>query len=348
MTFSIMTNVSFPLAENNNSLSTSTSSLDLVDFQSTVVLLSLEIFIALFGNGLVILAFYRFHNLRTVTNYFVVSLAVADVLVASLSMPVWLYMRICDIKKIPNGDQLMQKVLYYSWQYMDILCSTASIASLCMISIDRYTAINSPLTYLSRVTPKRAKVSIALGWLYAFVCATLSVVTVVKSIKPIAGSVYGIFISFAGFFVPLTVLIIVYSKILCLSLRQVRQIHSVRSAIQRRIHCQNTRSFRRELKVTKMLGVVVGAFIVCWGPFFFIVLVFAVCRTCPVNRAWGNLSKWLHYSNSFINPMIYTLFTTSFRSAFRQLILRRFCCKLGLRARVSLRVSKIGSVEPVN
>ena len=47
------------------------------------------IIMALFGNGLVVIAFAVFQKLRTMTNYFIVSLAVADVLVATVSMPVW-------------------------------------------------------------------------------------------------------------------------------------------------------------------------------------------------------------------------------------------------------------------
>lgn len=63
-------------------------------FDNETVLLSTSflvviIIMALFGNGLVVTAFAVFQKLRTMTNYFIVSLAVADVLVATVSMPVW-------------------------------------------------------------------------------------------------------------------------------------------------------------------------------------------------------------------------------------------------------------------
>ena len=57
-------------------------------FISTTFLV-LVILMALFGNFLVIVAFAIFQKLRNVTNYFIVSLAVADILVAGISMPVW-------------------------------------------------------------------------------------------------------------------------------------------------------------------------------------------------------------------------------------------------------------------
>lgn len=331
---------------NNGSFSTPSSAINTLDFDSTAALLSLVIFLALFGNGLVILAFYRFHVLRTITNYFVVSLAVADILVACLSMPFWMYIRLSDLKKIPREDQFLNTVLYYSWQYIDILCSTASIVNLCMISVDRHLAINSPLTYHTCMTPKRAKVSIAVAWLFAFLCATLSIVTVVNAIMPMAGRVYAIFIAFTAFFIPLLILIGVYSKICCVALRQVREIRNAHSSVQQGIQREHNITFRRELKITKTLGIVVGAFILCWGPFFSLVVVYAVCKTCPADRDWVGLTKWLHYSNSTLNPLIYMLFTRTFRSAFKRLLLRGLCCKWIGGTRFNLSIWKSGSVEP--
>ena len=331
---------------NNGSFSTPSSSVNTLDFDSTAALLSLVIFLALFGNGLVILAFYRFHVLRTITNYFVVSLAVADILVACLSMPCWMYIRLSDIKKIPKEDQFLNSVLYYSWQYIDILCSTASIVNLCMISVDRHLAINSPLTYNTCMTPKRARASIAVAWLFAFLCATLSIVTVVNSIMPVAGRVYAIFIAFTAFFIPLLILIGVYSKICCVALRQVREIRNAHSRVQHGIQREHNITIRRELKITKTLGIVVGAFILCWGPFFSLVVVYAVCKTCPDGRDWVGLTKWLHYSNSTLNPLIYMLFTRTFRSAFKRLLLRGLCCKWHGGTRFNLSILKSGSVEP--
>ena len=63
-------------------------------FEKETVLISttflvIIIVMALFGNVLVVVAFTVFQKLRTVTNYFIVSLAVADILVAGISMPVW-------------------------------------------------------------------------------------------------------------------------------------------------------------------------------------------------------------------------------------------------------------------
>ncbi|EFX86019.1 hypothetical protein DAPPUDRAFT_23736, partial [Daphnia pulex] len=116
------------------------------------------------GNALVIAAVTRERYLHTVTNYFIMSLAVADCLVGSIVMPFsaavemqsdrpWLFGRdLCDV-----------------WHSFDVLVSTASILNLCVISVDRYWAITDPFTYPSRMTPKRAACFIALVW----VCSIL-------------------------------------------------------------------------------------------------------------------------------------------------------------------------------
>lgn len=331
--------------ENNVSFTTSSPPIDPVEFNFTAAMMCLVTFLALFGNGLVIVAFYRFHQLRTITNYFVVSLAVADILVASLSMPCWMYIQLSALSKIPRQKQLYT-VLYYSWQYVDILCSTASIVNLCIISVDRHLAINSPLTYHSRMTPKRARASIAFAWLFAFFCASLSIVTVV--LKRTAGRAYAIFISIVAFFFPFLVLIVMYSKIGYVAMRQVRQIGAANSGIQHGIQREHNITFRRELRITKMLGIVIGAFVLCWGPFFSIVLLYAVCQVCPDDHGWVATSKWLHYANSTFNPLIYMLFTPTFRNAFRRLLIQGLCCKTlpygG--TRFNLNIWKTGSVEP--
>ena len=347
MNLSFSLNLSFSTPKSNGSFSTPSPEVDQARFNYTAALMSFVIFLALFGNGLVILAFYRFHQLRTITNYFVVSLAVADILVALLSMPCWMYIHLSALSQIPR-DKKLDTVLYYSWQYVDILCSTASIVNLCMISIDRHLAINSPLTYHSRMTPKRARASIAFAWLFALFCASLSIVTVIDKLMPIAGKVYAIFISFAAFFFPLLILIGIYSKIAYVAIRQVRTICAASSGIEHGVQRERNATFRHELRVTKMLGMVVGAFVLCWGPFFSIVVLYAVCSSCPDDYGWVNTSKWLHYANSTLNPVVYMLFTSTFRSAFRRLIVRGLCCKtlpLGS-TRFNLNIWKAGSVEP--
>ncbi|XP_029926009.1 D(1)-like dopamine receptor [Myripristis murdjan] len=111
----------------------------------------------LLGNTLVCAAVVKFRHLRSkVTNLFVISLAVSDLFVAVLVMPweaisevtgTWLFGRFCGV-----------------WIAFDIMCSTASILNLCIISVDRYWAIASPFKYERKMTHRVAFVMIGVAW----------------------------------------------------------------------------------------------------------------------------------------------------------------------------------------
>lgn len=81
----------------------------------------------------------------------------------------------------------------------------------------------------------------------------------------------------------------------------------------------------RERKATKTLGIILGAFIVCWLPFFVGTLVMAICKECWFDPVLFDIFTWLGYLNSLINPVIYTVFNDEFKQAFQKLIKFRRC-----------------------
>ncbi|XP_035219230.1 dopamine D2-like receptor, partial [Stegodyphus dumicola] len=85
--------------------------------------------VAVVGNILVILSVYREKSLQTVTNYFIVSLAFADLLVAAVVMPFAVYVLV-------NVDWELSDTLCDFYIAVDVTCSTASIFNLVAISID--------------------------------------------------------------------------------------------------------------------------------------------------------------------------------------------------------------------
>ncbi|KAJ1150959.1 hypothetical protein NDU88_003746 [Pleurodeles waltl] len=81
----------------------------------------------------------------------------------------------------------------------------------------------------------------------------------------------------------------------------------------------------RERKATKTLGIILGAFIVCWLPFFITSLVLPICDTaCWFHQAIFDFFTWLGYLNSLINPIIYTMSNEDFKLAFHKLMRFRF------------------------
>ncbi|XP_053313147.1 5-hydroxytryptamine receptor 1D [Spea bombifrons] len=80
-------------------------------------------------------------------------------------------------------------------------------------------------------------------------------------------------------------------------------------------------SVARERKATKTLGIILGAFIVCWLPFFVVSLVLPICsEACWFDPILFDFFTWLGYLNSLINPVIYTSFNEDFKRAFQRLI----------------------------
>ncbi|XP_052773591.1 octopamine receptor 1-like [Mya arenaria] len=84
----------------------------------------------------------------------------------------------------------------------------------------------------------------------------------------------------------------------------------------------HARKFKREAKAAKTLAIIVGAFIICWCPFFTIYLMGAFCHECVSELVFA-VFFWLGYCNSALNPCIYALFARDFRSAFKRLVLCR-------------------------
>ena len=88
---------------------------------------------------------------------------------------------------------------------------------------------------------------------------------------------------------------------------------------------------KKERRATLILGLIMGSFIACWFPFFFLYSISPVCPIC-VNSAedppccvqeWGfNVAFWLGYSNSALNPVIYTVFNKDFRRAFKRILFK--------------------------
>nr|XP_055055741.1 muscarinic acetylcholine receptor M1 [Misgurnus anguillicaudatus] len=118
--------------------------------------------ITILGNLLVVISFRVNSQLRTISNYYLLSLAVADLILGTVSMNLYTVY-------IIMGRWIWGHLACDLWLTVDYVASNASVMNLLVISFDRYFSVTRPLTYRTKRTPKKAAVLIALAWLVSFV-----------------------------------------------------------------------------------------------------------------------------------------------------------------------------------
>lgn len=85
---------------------------------------------------------------------------------------------------------------------------------------------------------------------------------------------------------------------------------------------------KRERKAARTLGIITGAFIVCWLPFFIMAITAPFIRdSVPIPPLAESITLWLGYVNSLLNPIIYTIFNPEFRAAFQKILFGKYSRK---------------------
>ncbi|XP_039619936.1 D(2) dopamine receptor B-like [Polypterus senegalus] len=194
------------------------------------MLLTLLIFVIVFGNVLVCMAVSREKALQTTTNYLIVSLAVADLLVATLVMPWVVYLEVV-------GEWRFSKIHCDIFVTLDVMMCTASILNLCAISIDRYTAVAMPMLYNTRYSSKRrVTVMISVVWVLSFAisCPLLfglnNTATRDDALCVIANPAFVVYSSIVSFYVPFIITLLVYVQIYVVLRKRRKRVNTKRGS----------------------------------------------------------------------------------------------------------------------
>uniref|UniRef100_A0A8C0IK36 Muscarinic acetylcholine receptor n=1 Tax=Chelonoidis abingdonii TaxID=106734 RepID=A0A8C0IK36_CHEAB len=170
------------------------------------------------GNLLVMVSFKVNSELKTVNNYFLLSLACADLIIGAVSMNLY-------TTYIIMGHWALGNMACDLWLALDYVASNASVMNLLIISFDRYFSITRPLTYRAKRTPKRAAIMIGLAWAISFILWAPAILFwqyfVGERTVP-SGNCHLQFLSqpiitfgtaIAAFYLPVTIMIILYWRI---------------------------------------------------------------------------------------------------------------------------------------
>ena len=292
-------------------------------------LLSLMIFLAVSGNTLVCIAVFTDRKLKRLNNLFIVSLAVADLWMSLLVMP------FATVNDLAN-KWMFGPVFCNIWIASDIMGSTASILNLCVISLDRYIHIRDPLKYARLMNAKKVACAIALVWVISIILSFIPIHVgwhkehdEADYVPPpglcifeISGT-YAVVSSSISFYFPCIVMLAIYCKLYMYAREQVKSIKSTF------VHNHLTESQAKQAsglsdhKAAVTLGIIMGTFLFCWLPFFILNLVEAYCKCAP--PILFKILTWLGYFNSCLNPIIYSIFNSEFRNAFKRILFPKSC-----------------------
>ncbi|XP_069820168.1 adenosine receptor A2a [Dendropsophus ebraccatus] len=282
--------------------------------------------LAILGNVLVCWAVCINSNLQNATNYFVVSLAAADIAVGVLAIPFAI--------AISTGFCATFHACLFIACFVLVL-TQSSIFSLLAIAADRYIAIRIPLRYNSLVTSRRANVIIAVCWLLSFVigltpmlgwnrkdfaaenssrCTTPMIECLFENVVTMDYMVYYNF--FACVLVPLLLMLGIYLRIFMAARRQLKQTELKVTYGER-----SRSTLQREVHAAKSLAIIVGLFAICWLPLHIINCFTLFCKACmrpPLLLMY--FAILFSHANSVVNPLIYAYRIREFRLTFRKIL----------------------------
>ncbi|XP_078659605.1 QRFP-like peptide receptor [Branchiostoma floridae x Branchiostoma belcheri] len=305
---------------------------DTAEVTIKIVVYSLLLLMALVGNPIVILIVSLNKTMWTPTNFYIMNLAIADLLIALFCM--WIHL---VQSMIPN------------WIFGDFMCRfnnfiqgasvASSILTMTVIAMDRFYAIIFPLK--ARVTDTNAAVVISLVWIAA-IAANVPLLVVLEQKEYLWDDgflevwcfeswpndnyhgyrqAYSMFLFVAIYTIPMLVMTGAYAMIgkkLWNKMTPGVTIMSMESA-QAKI----------KKKVIRMLVVLVLVFFVCWTPYQIIQLYKDFRRKGPLPDWFGDLryaALLLGYANSSFNPIIYGGFNENFRKGFQD-AMKITCCR---------------------
>ncbi|XP_014678140.1 PREDICTED: neuropeptide Y receptor-like [Priapulus caudatus] len=281
------------------------------------------------GNAIVCYIVIGYQRMRTTTNYFIVNLAVGDILMALLCIPFdFVANQLLDYW--PFGDALCPVVGYV--QAVSVFLSAYTMVA---ISLDRFHAIVYPLR--PRLTGGQAKAIIGIVWLVSLavpvpIAVTSTVVTYVRRdgargdhceedwLPPKAQNAYSWSLMTLQYLAPLLALSVTYS-VICYHLWGKRPPGEAEDSRDQRLE-------RSKRKVIKMMIAVVVMFALLWLPLnTFMVFADMVAGWAYVRHLWF-VFHWLAMSHACVNPFIYSYMNSKFRNGFRHVFRFLPCCRL--------------------
>ncbi|KAM3863976.1 somatostatin receptor type 5 [Diretmus argenteus] len=271
--------------------------------------------IGLGGNTLVIHIVLHYSKTESVTNIYILNLAIADELFM-LGLP---FLAVQNTLQLwPFGPFMCRLVMT-----VDSINQFTSIFCLTVMSIDRYLAVVHPIRSSKWRRPQVAKAVNGTVWALSFL--VVLPVVIFANIQETGGTcniawpqptdiwraAFIIYTSTVGFFGPLLIICICYLLI----------VFKVRSS-GKKVHATSTKRRKSERKVTRMVVIVVAVFVFCWLPFYALNIINLLVSLPDEYHGLYYFVVVLGYANSCANPIVYGFLSENFKRGFRKALCR--------------------------
>ncbi|KAK6174044.1 hypothetical protein SNE40_017390 [Patella caerulea] len=265
------------------------------------------------GNMLTIVAVCKTEVLRTIPNMFVVSLAIADLMIGGLVIPMQFLLYMPTLMDILDHSRI-----YCIFKYVTFTTSgTASVYFLMATAFDRAIYIGYSIHYETIMSTFRAKVVILVGWLISLNAGFIPAYYNNWDSCPICHAFiflkmeFQVYIQCVAFFICFIIISVCYATILKIAAKQQKEI--LRLQIQ-----EAKKMFEIEMKLVRMFMLVFGIFAICWTPNMIVLILKHLTNSVP--RMMIHIVTPLCLLNSGMNFIVYAVKNPDFRRTFYKLM----------------------------
>jgi len=318
------------MASNGTSNAYSTEEIDRILAPVYVVV----IIFGVVGNIIVITVIKSTRSMHTTTNFLLLNLSVADLLTLLWCIPYKVLVFVFDHPSGTAGNYLCKFFTSYN---VTVITLTVSIFTLTVLSVERYRALIKPLHHRLRLDLETVWYAIAAVWIAA--TAFMIPLFVVTKYIPSANTcrvawpsksqedLYSLSIMIFSIFIPLLVTLVCYIRI-------IKGLYFSNTICAIPAGAQQASDLQEKRKIVKILLVVTSAFVLCFLPYASFRIVVASANSSDYEsysrlQSLREIFKFLSYSSSCFNPVIYAVQSSNYRAACKRVFMKKCGCALG-------------------